>query len=351
MRFIAVGISHKTCPIALREKFYLDPGERELFLSELRQEERVAEALVMSTCNRTEVYALVSGLDPLCLIRRLCLLKNITLNKQLEKSFYVYTDEKALRHLFSVACGLDSLIIGEKEILGQVKAAIALARKKGMTGRFMNILTNLALCTAKKVRHETKISVGGGSVSWAAVRRAEEFLGGLRGKSVMILGAGKMSHLAAGDFRRKGVAELFVVNRTREKGEDLARQFDAQAVSFLDIKEVLRKVDVCICSASAPHYLIELALVEKVMAQRRTPLLMIDISMPRNIHPAIAGLEGVTLIGLDELDKTVLANIGQRLEAVYDAQKIITQKLEDFTRKLNRSSALPSTKAESYVAD
>jgi len=340
VRFIAVGISHKTCPIALREKFYLNPGERELFLSGLRQEGGVREALVISTCNRTEVYALTTEPDPQVLIGHLCALKNITLKRPLKKSFYVYADEKALRHLFSVACGLDSLIIGEKEILGQVKAAVALARKQSMMGRFMNILTNVILRTAKKVRHETSISTGGASVSWAAVRKAEEFLGGLRDKSVMILGAGKMSHLAAGDFRRKGVAELYVVNRTRENGEELARQFQAQAVDFFDIKDVLPRVDVCICSASAPHYLIEPALVEETMARKRTPLLMIDISMPRNIHPGVADIEGVNLISLDELDKVIEFNNQQRQSAVVHVKEIIEQGTKVFYRKINAAASL-----------
>lgn len=335
MFFLAVGISHKTSGMTVREKFYLDPAEKELLLARLRTDAGVSEALVMSTCNRTEMYVVMRDPDVGRLVRALCAVKKLTYSDKLSKFFYQYHQETAVRHLLSVSAGLDSLVLGEKQILGQIKLAVEVSRGADMLGRFTNILLNTALRTGKKVRTETSINAGGSSVSWAAVKKAEQFWGTLSGKSVLIIGAGKMSELAADDLKRRGVGELYIMNRTPEKGEDLAEKFHGTSVSFWSIKEILSKVDVCICSASAPHYLIEPDLVREVSAGRDRSLLMIDISMPRNINPDVAAIDGVTLVGIDDLQQVIGQSAQERLEAVYQVEKIITRKTEEFYAKLS----------------
>jgi len=335
MFFLAVGISHKTSDMTVREKFYLSPAEKELVLNRLRLEEGVSEALVMSTCNRTEIYAVMRDLDTGRLVRALCNVKKIVYSDKLSGFFYQYHQETAVRHLLSVTAGLDSLVLGEKQILGQVRQAVEVSRAADMLGRFTNILFNTALRTGKKARTETSISAGGSSVSWAAVKKAEQFWGTLSGKSVLIIGAGKMSELAADDLKRRGVGKLYIMNRTPENGEDLAQKFHGTAVSFWAIKDVLSDVDVCICSAGAPHYLIEPDLVQEAVVGRDRDLLMIDISMPRNINPGVASVAGVTLVGIDDLQQVISRCAQERLEAVYQVEKIITRKTEEFFAKLS----------------
>jgi len=340
VEFIATGISHKTSSIDLREQYFLSPHERELLLTELKCEPAVVEALVISTCNRTEIYALMSVADEELLRYRLCSVKRITSTKNIHRHFYSYRGVQAVEHLFQVSTGLDSLVLGEKQILGQLKASVELAREKQMLGRYFNILTNIVLRAGKKARSETAIDRGGSSISWAAVEMAKRHVKTLQDKSVLIVGAGKMSHLAASDLYRKGVSKLYVMNRTKDKGDDLASQFQAESVGFWEIKNILQHVDVCICSASAPHYLIEKDLIQEIMTQRQKELVFVDISMPRNIHPGVAHIDNVTLISLDELDKVIEGNIQQRQGAVDLVKKIIEQKVQEFYRKIDKATTL-----------
>jgi glutamyl-tRNA reductase len=335
MRLYCVGINHKTAPIEIRERFYLDQTERELFLSQLKNSPEVEEAFVVSTCNRTEIYALALECQEEALIRQLCAVKKQTCTLKIKDNFYAHSDTAAIQHLLSVASGLDSLVIGEKEILGQLKDAIELARQKRFLGRYLNILANTALRTGKLARSATAIGRGGLSVSWAAVEEAKVRLSTLQGRSIMVIGAGKMSQLAAADLKRKGLEHLYIVNRTKEKGETLAKRFNGIATDFSQIRELLTTVDVCICSASAPHYLLEKALLEECMAGRSNGLILIDISMPRNIDPRAAHIQGITLIGLDELDQVVAANEAKRANAVVDVEAIISKKMTEFHKKLN----------------
>lgn len=334
MHFTCMGISHNTCQVDIREKYYLHPTDKDMLLDELRACPTVGEAIVISTCNRTEIYAVQTDKDPAVLLRALCRVKGIVQSEADISYFYAYEDEQAVRHLLRVATGLDSLIVGEKEILGQVKAAVALARDKGMTGRFLNILLNVTVRAGKMARNLTEISRGGVSVSWAAVEMARKSLDGLQDRSVLIVGAGKMSRLAIGDLKRKGADQIYVMNRTRERGEKLAGMFDAQTVPFTDLEHLLSKVDVCICSASAPYYLIDEKTVASAMARRDDTLLLIDLSVPRNIHPKAGDIDRVSLVEVDELDKVVAYNVRKRLDAVYEVERLITAKIQEFYRKV-----------------
>jgi len=335
MEFITIGINHRSASVEIREQFSLRSIERELLLSELRNNPAIVEAIVMSTCNRTEILAGCINQDDTYLWEALSKVKKLSNQSELRKYFYTIYNAEAIHHFFRVACGLDSLILGEKQILGQVKLAVELSRKNRMLARHLNILSNLVIRAAKKAQNETRISDGGHSVSWAAVTLAQKKLGVLKDKTVLILGAGKMGSIAADHLVGKGLGRIFVMNRTYHKASDLAGQLAGEAVSFWQIKEILEQVDVCICSACAPHYLIEKDLLARVMTNRPSrKLLCIDISMPRNIDPRVADLENVELASIDDLDKIVSQNMKKRMAALREVEEIIACKEAAYNRKI-----------------
>ncbi len=333
-----IGLNHKTAPIHIREKFYLNPQQQDLLLSELKSHPQVAEAFVLSTCNRVEVY--VKRVDPsvnqefiLALIAKI---KKTPFDFDIKQYVYIYESNQALEHLLHVACGLDSLVLGEKQILGQVKTAVERAREVGVLSKHFNILTNLAIRAGKKAQHETDISHGGSSISWAAIEMAQKELGGqLVDKSVLVIGAGKMGEIALNQLNNRGVEKIYLMNRTGEKAEELAQKYNGISASFFDIKEILGEVDVCFCCVGAPHYILGKDAVSKIMAQRaHKPLIMIDISMPRNIDPDVAEIPGVQLKAIDDLDEIVQLSLRKRHQAVAQVEDIIRQKILEFNDKI-----------------
>jgi len=336
MNLVCTGINHKTATIDIRERFFLNETERRLLLSALRAEPGVAEALVLSTCNRTEVYAYVVDGSPDGLLAALLRSKGLP-EETYTDCFYRYEGRQAANHFMRVCTGLDSIILGEKQILGQAKAAIDLARGSGMLGKFFNILSGLAVKAGKKAQNETLIGQGGVSVSWAAVEKARRMLITLEGKSVLIIGAGKMGYLAANHIKSKKAGEIIVMNRSDEKARSMAKRFGGTPVSFWDLKDVLKRVDVCICSAGAPHYLLEKSVVEQVMPARSgRRLVCVDISIPRNIEPSVAEVGNVRLITIDDLGGVVAENMEKRYSAVSQVEAIIARKIEQFYDKLSR---------------
>lgn len=336
-----IGISHQTAPIEIREKFYLTATEQDLFLSELKSHPAVLEAFVMSTCNRTEVFLRVlEGFDPFNDIFDLLVgIKAIKAHQSLFKLFYCFRDRLAVRHLFSLATGMESLILGERQILGQLKAAIERAQKRGMFGKNFNILTNVAIRTGKKAQTETDISFGGLSVSWAALAKAGKEIGDLSDKEILVIGAGKMSKLTVGGLRHRKFKKLYLMNRTQAKAKDLADKMEGEAVGFCDIKEILSKVDVGICASSAPHYILDKETVEKILpARQNRRLLLIDISIPRNIDPLIAQLPSIDLYEIDDLKEVVDQNKQRRKNAVKEVKEIIDSKLAEFYEKITAPS-------------
>jgi glutamyl-tRNA reductase len=334
MNICAVGINHKTSMIEIREKFYLQPVERELLLSELKNDPRVAEAFVLSTCNRTEIYANVLSETPDVLMEVLFKVKKMTFNEDMKSHFYTFWGREAVVHLLRVTTGLDSLIIGEKQILGQMKEALEFSAGRGMMGKQFNILANIVLQTGKKVRRETQIDFGGSSISWASVMMAQNILGSLQGRTVLIVGSGKMGRLAVEQLNNKGTKAIYIMNRTMEKAQELAHQNGGIAVPFWEMKEILPNVDVCICSANCSHYLIDRELMAGIMEVRQEKMVCIDISVPRNIDPDVAGIKNVSLLTVDDLDRAVEDNIQKRQGAAIQVEKIITDKVEQFFRVL-----------------
>ncbi len=343
MHITAIGISHKTAPINIREKFYLDETRRRLLLSELKNNPAVVEAIILSTCNRTEVYARTIVPDASgVLLQALFKVKSISFSsaaaEEMTKYFYTRKDRDAVFHLLRVTSGLESVVLGENQILGQVKTAVDSAREEGMLARTFNVLSAVAIRAGKKARHETTVGSGGVSVSWAAVNAAERMAGTLQGRSVLIIGAGKMANLAANQLANKALGELYVMNRSQDNAEGLAEKFGGVSVSFWDMKEILSRVDVCICSSAAPHYLVEKDVVRKIMADRpRKPLVCVDISIPRNIDPEVGRVAGVSLITVDDLGDIIAETVERRSGALSKVEGIINQKVDEFYCKVAKN--------------
>lgn len=341
MKFVAIGITHKEAPVEIREQFFMSEQERRRFLRFLRMDPRIAEAIVVSTCNRTEIYAHVEGTGILAresILDKLFRAKHLDADPAWESCFFELSGEDGMRHFMEVATGLDSLVLGEKQILGQIKAAIELARAEGMLRTEFNVLSQIVVRAGKKAQDETAIGAGGASVSWAAVQLAEQKLGCLKDKSILIVGAGKMSELTAEQLHNKGVNGVHVINRTRRKAEALAEKINGRAYSYLDLYKILGRVDLCIVSASAPRYILDQNLMGLVMRQRRQrPLINIDISTPRNIDPDVAGIPGVGLYTIDDLSDIVNENLNKRRQAVAAVETIIDKKIEEFHRKIHNN--------------
>jgi len=343
MNIVVVGISHKNTPLEIREKFNLTETQQDLLLSELKNNPSIAETFVFSTCNRVEVYANV--LEPskaFEIIPRLVFnAKKLGYTEELARYFYFHCDKEAVEHLLRVAAGLDSMVIGEKQILGQVKAAFERARTHGMFAKCFHLLSSTAIRAGKKARQETSLGVGGSSVSWAAITKAEWELGSLQDKSILIIGAGKMSDLTVGHIYNKGFRQLYLMNRTPANAENLAEKYSGMVVPFCDIKEILAQVDVCICSVGAPHYILDKDTVGKIMPLRTNRrLVFIDISVPRNIDPMVAQVEHVQLFQLDDLQEVVDANMALRRQSIGAVETIVQNKVVEFFAKLNRNVLL-----------
>jgi glutamyl-tRNA reductase len=340
LALVLIGVNHKTCHLETREKFFLQPAEKELLLAEFRNDPRVLAAVVLSTCNRTEIYADLLEADAAIVLKLFFSVKHLPLSSDLQSFFYICYEKDVVSHLLRVVAGLDSMILGEKQILGQVKAALSCSQEKQMLNRTFNILSNLALETGKKVRRDTLIDFGGSSVSWAAVARTQEIFGSLEGKTVLVMGSGKMGYLAIQELRNKGVEKIYVMNRTHEKAEELAQQCGVIAVQFWQIREILEQSDFCICSTGAPHYLVDRDLMEPVMAVRpERKFVAVDIAVPRNIDPEVVDIPGVTLVSVDDLSQTVQENMNKRLAAVEQAEQIIRVKIDEFYRALDKAAA------------
>lgn len=336
---LVIGLNHKTAPIEIREKFYLNSLEADLLLSELKNNPGVSEAFVLSTCNRIEVYLKradhqIKAADIIALIAKI---KKTSIAAGYARFLYTHEDDAAITHLLRVACSLDSLVLGEKQILGQVKASVERARELGTISKYFNILTNIAIRAGKKAHTETDISRGGSSISWSAIAMAEGLLGTLQGKKVLVIGAGKMGELALRTLCDKGLAKMYLMNRTGEKAEQLAADYGGIAASFWDIKDILQEVDLCICSVGAPHYILDKEKVSAIMALRPgRALALLDISMPRNIDPHVGTIPNVALRSIDDLHQVVEQNMSKRLGAVKEVEIIIAQKNQEFHEKIEK---------------
>jgi len=344
-----LGINHKTAPVALREKVAFTEDRLGAALLTLRQELGVAEALILSTCNRTEVYwtGTASGSQLSQWLER-----HHGDNLDLAASLYVHQESRAIEHTFSVASGLDSMVLGEVQILGQLKDAYRIAQESGSTGPILNKLFQAAFSAAKRVRTETRIGANAVSLASATVSLARRVYEDLSAHNVLLVGAGDMNALTARHFMSAGVKRMVIANRTLEKAQALAAELNAHAVALTDLDKELADADIVISCTASPEPLIGKRAVEAaIRARRRRPIFMVDMAVPRDIDPAVAELEDVYLFSIDDLQQLVDENIQQREVAAGGARLLIGEEVARFLAESRAQDAGPAIRALRQQAD
>jgi glutamyl-tRNA reductase len=344
---LVLGISHKTAPVELRERVALPEGRAASVLRDLVSTEHIHEAVALSTCNRTELYLAV-GDDVEAETTALGILARQSDIRPTELVTHLYSlrNQDAARHLFRVTAGLDAMVVGETEIQGQVKRAYELALVERTTSAIMNRLFREALAAGKRIRTETSIGAGHVSVSSVAVQLAREALGDLSGRRVVIVGAGETGELTAKALVEAGVRSVFVANRHYDRAIGLAQRFGGKAVRFDELPSELEHADIVVSSTGSPHHIVEREGLGAVMAAREgRPLLMIDIAVPRDIDPAVAGIDGVVLRDIDDLQRVVDRNVSGREAEARRAEGLIDHELARFTRWLETLEVLPTITA------
>ena len=342
-----VGISWRTAPVAVREKLAFRDEEVPGVLRGLTGALPVAEALLISTCNRVEVYGVARpGQDPTGPVRRFLAEARDLRPADVADVLYDRRGDEAVRHVFNVASSLDSLVLGEAQILGQLKAAYAVAGQAGTSGPVLGRCLERAFGVAKRVRSETSISRGAANVSSVAVELAARVFGDLAGKSVLVIGAGKMSTLAARHLYASGAQRIVVTNRSPEKAEALAAEIDGIARPWADLEGLLVEADVVISSTGAREPVLTKPLFKKVTKARRwRPIMVVDIAVPRDADPAIADFDGLYLFDIDDLEKVVAQNLAERAKAAEHATRIVEHETGQFDRWLRSQGVVPTIRA------
>jgi len=351
---LLLGTSHKTAPLALRERVAMADGRAEAFLRELAAHPEIREAVVLSTCNRTELYVVVG--DPveaettvLGMLARQAGMRPT----ELIDGIYSHRNCDAARHLYRVTAGLESMIVGEAEVQGQVKRAYEAALAARTTGPLTNKLFRAALATGKRVRTETAIGAGGASVASVAVEAARTALGELASRHVLIIGAGETAELTARALAEQGVSTMFVANRRRERAIALAQRFGGATIAFDALPAELERADIVVASTASPHAIVgaeELALVTAVRGAGR-PLLLLDLAVPRDIDPDCAALPGVTLVDIDGLQAQVARTHNERRIEARRAEGIVEEEIQAFAGWLGTLEVLPTIAALREQAD
>lgn len=344
---VVVGLNHKTAPISLLERFSISEEQLPKALSQLSNCEHVLEGAILSTCNRVEVYAVVSKFhagaqDLRNFLAEFCHVAPEDFTDHL----YTYHEDAAARHLFRVAAGIDSMVIGESEILGQVRRALQAALDESSTGRILTSMFRRASRAGRRARTETAIGRNPVSVSSAAVELARRAFGapGLTGKRVLIVGAGKMGRLAAQALVKAGTGQVTIVNRTEEKARDLAAITDATSRSFEELPDALVETDIALCSTTSPQTVLDRTLLEEVVSRRPqdSELLIVDIAVPRDVDPEARDISGITLRDLEDLKVVVELGRGSRQGEVTKVEEIVTEEVQRFVEWQNASEVAPA---------
>jgi glutamyl-tRNA reductase len=338
-----IGLNFRTSPVAVRERFWISPARRPETLRHLVRSEGIEEIIVLATCNRTEFIVWANDVPTAAN----SILRFLTQKYQLKLSewshFYRLMDDVALTHLFRVISGLDSMVLGEPEITGQVKQAWAQAQEAGTTGRFLDAVMQKSMTVSKRNRTETAIGSSAVSVPYATVEISKSVLGDLSGREVLLIGAGKMSELAAHYLMKAGAGRVKVINRTASHGEDLALKLGALSVPYEDRFKHLRTADIVVSSTSCPHAILSREDAESIARERqRKPLVMIDIAVPRDIDPEVRDIEGIHLFDMDDLEHVVKRNAHGRQAAAEAAEKIVQAEMQGFRRKLMAERVAPT---------
>lgn len=343
---VLLGLNHKTAPLEVREKLSF-PTEEDLVKGlRVLKTSIVEEGVILSTCNRVELYAVLEpSVDRRGLLEDVfSRIKGIA-KEEFSVCLYYKEGEEAVRHLFSVASSLDSMVIGEPQILGQLKEAYGLAKKVGTVGFLLHRLFQRAFFVGKRVRRETLIGDGAISVSFVAVELAKRIFGDLKGRKVLVIGAGEMCELAVRHLKAAGAGEIFVTNRTWQRALELARQVQGQAIPFDGFRELLKDVDVVISSTGAPSFILKKEDILRILKARKgAPLFLIDLAVPRDIDPEVHKVDDVYLYDIDDLEGIAFENAKERLQEASKAMHIVEEEVRKFSNWYASLEAVPTIK-------
>ena len=342
MRLLTLGLNHRTAPIDVRGRVSFSREELRSGLMSLGEYDGLSGLVVLSTCNRTELYASVDDHECGGKALRQFLDDLAQGGDDLDEYLYTYVDDAAIQHLFRVASSLDSLVLGEGQILSQVKEAYAVAREAGTTSTVLNLLFHRAIATGKRVRTETRIAYRSVSVSYAAVELAAASLGGLGGCAALIFGAGKMAELTAEHLRAHGIETIFVANRHIERARRLAERIGGEAIPFDGAMEYATCVDVVVTSTGAPHYVIKAWEARRLMARRQgRKIFLIDIAVPRDVDPDVAGIKGIELYNIDALEAVVDEHLSERQAEAVKAEELVSEEVGSLLERFKYLSFQP----------
>lgn len=343
MHILVVGLNYKTAPVEIREKLTFSEANLGVAMSALQGKKSILENVIVSTCNRTEIYAVVDQLHTGRYYIKEFLSEWFGIpQSEFTPFLFIYEQDGAIEHLFKVSCGLNSMVLGETQILGQVRSSFMLGLERDTTGTVFNQLFKQAVTIAKRGHSETEIGANAVSVSYAAVELAKKIFGSLEQKHVLILGAGKMGELAIQNLHANGAKKVTVINRTYKKAKDLANRFSGQAKTLEELHSALIDADILISSTGAKEFVITKDMVMKVEQQRKgKPLFMVDIAVPRDLDPEIAELENAFLYDIDDLEGIVEANLQERKKAAEKILIMIESEIIQFKQWLNTLGVVP----------
>ena len=344
MKLLLTGLNHRTAPVEVREKIAFEDQALPQALDDLKRRPGLIEGMILSTCNRVEVAVTADEqADVESAVEGFLADSRHVERAWVTPYLYRFDGPEAIRHLFRVASSLDSMVVGEPQILGQLKTAYALAKERGTVGGFLDQVMTRAFSVAKRVRSETDIGESAVSVSYAAVELAREIFGALQGKKVLVIGAGKMAESAARHLRRAGVSEILVTNRTRERAEAMAEDCGGRVLEYEYFEDSVPEVDIVLASSGAPHFILTRDQMRSAMGKRRNrPMFLIDIAVPRNIDPAVNELDSVFLYDIDDLGRVVDDNKKGRIETAKEAEEIVREEVDRMVLRLKTREVAPA---------
>ncbi|MBO0962811.1 glutamyl-tRNA reductase [Neobacillus sp. MM2021_6] len=343
MHIVVIGLNYKTAPVEIRERLTFNETDLVDAIKKLNTKKSILENIILSTCNRTEIYAVVDQLHTGRYYIKEFLSEWFGMDQtEFSPFLFVYEDDGAIEHLFNVTCGLNSMVLGETQILGQVRTSFMVAQQEETTGSVFNHLFKQAITVAKRGHSETDIGANAVSVSYAAVELAKKIFGSLAKKHVLIFGAGKMGELAAQNLHGNGVEKVTVINRTYDKAMVLASRFNGEARSLAELEKSLVEADILISSTGSKDFVISKETMARVEKKRRgKPLFMVDIAVPRDLDPRIAELENVFLYDIDDLEGIVQANLQERQKAAAKIRLMIEKEIVEFNHWLGMLGVVP----------
>jgi glutamyl-tRNA reductase len=347
MDIIVIGLNHKTASIEVRERLAFQEGQMAKALCQAKAVPSLKEGMILSTCNRVEIYGAARETEKAVIDLKnfLSQFHGLSLN-EFEKNLYLFIGAEAVKHIFRVASSLDSMVVGEPQILGQIKSSYNMAAESKASGLILHRLMHRAFHVAKRVRTETKIGNSGVSVSYVAVELAKKIFGSLEEKTVLLIGTGEMCELAARHLVSGGVEKVLVTNRTFERAVIMAQEFNGEPIPFEEIGQGLKRADIVISSTGSPQYLLRHDQIAKIMRERKQkPIFFIDIAVPRDIDPSVNDVENVYLYDLDDLQEVVNANIQGREKEAQKAEAIVQAEVTKFVNWFRSLDVTPTITA------